>query len=475
MKYCTLFYFRMTFRRLKYEVVNIMYDARRLEACEEDVILMPLSSNSDKVKNKVKDSEQWYMRRGADIEELETFMTRMSPESLNVPEGKSRSSVFTNGVPILDFTRAYAEKVDAWNYPSPKVLDVMSARRVLTWGMQDGVEVAEVFMGTSSQEEVMEFSAWLKEKFEEDQSVYPTGTLACSIMEMMVTEKDVMRMGDFAYRGHLLKLSKKLNNINKLDSIVIRRMGDSYRGIPVKIFVGNGHSWLRCISMPMARWANKDFWNVTFMQQEMMELLRDLPPLLGVELGAPVELLRDFLATVAGVRLPALKIVELEAVALLAGWQERDRSLQSISLGMLGTRMNAHEGSEYTMWGSPFNNLPKALQVVAVGEVMTIYSSHMVLVSCMVIDLFSDPDVICYLGECGQMEFLKWLLPFITEAVRDTEVYIAEDSVRRMRDDLARGIREVFKGEIRGITTVGVEVLMELRHDFPVITVLARS
>ena len=130
---------------------------------------------------------------------------------------------------------------------------------------------------------------------------------------------------------------------------------------------------------------------------------------------------------------------------------------------------------EYTMWGSPFNNLPKALQVVAVGEVMTIYSSHMVLVSCMVIDLFSDPDVICYLGECGQMEFLKWLLPFITEAVRDTEVYIAEDSVRRMRDDLARGIREVFKGEIRGITTVGVEVLMELRHDFPVITVLARS
>lgn len=105
--------------------------------------------------------------------------------------------------------------------------------------------------------------------------------------------------------------------------------------------------------MLIGRSAVEDYWNVTYIQQEMMELIRGLPPLLSTEVGAPVERLKDFLMTVTGGRLSRLKIVEIEAVSLMARWQERDRLLNAIVRGMLGNTMSAHNNSKYTEWGLP--------------------------------------------------------------------------------------------------------------------------
>ena len=83
--------------------------------------------------------------------------------------------------------------MDAWNYQTPKAMEVLSVRRATTWGIKEGVEVHEVFVGTLSVKEVLEFGSWLGERFEEDQRVYLTGTLACSIQETKETEKDMMK------------------------------------------------------------------------------------------------------------------------------------------------------------------------------------------------------------------------------------------------------------------------------------------
>lgn len=112
-------------------------------------------------------------------------------------------------------------------------------------------------------------------------------------------------------------------------------------------------------------------------------------------------------------------------------------------------------------------NLLKALSVLAIGEIMVLYSSHLILVVCMV-DLFSDPDRICYLGDCAQI-VSELVAHVYYRGGQGHKVYLLEDSEHRTRDDFVRAVREVVRGDIRGTTKKGVEIMMELCHDFPVI------
>ena len=153
--------------------------------------------------------------------------------------------------------------------------------------------------------------------------------------------------------------------------------------IPAKILLGNGHSWLGIISMPMARASGVEYWSVGEFQQDLLEIMRELPTLVGVKLDAKLGRLVEFIHGVIGIRLPKFRSVELENVALLAGWQRKDRGQAALALGTLGMTMNILSAEADGTWTSPFENMERCFRVMAIGEVEMVFTTYAVLTACM--------------------------------------------------------------------------------------------
>ena len=73
------------------------------------------------------------------------------------------------GAPLIDFLSCVMERPDDWNYPGRAQVDNWSYERGITRRILDQVEVKEIVVGHSNEDEIEDILSWFWEKYALDQ------------------------------------------------------------------------------------------------------------------------------------------------------------------------------------------------------------------------------------------------------------------------------------------------------------------
>ena len=103
---------------------------------------------------------------------------------------------------------------------------------------------------------------------------------------------------------------------------------DKWKQLPALIMIGNGTSWALMISLDLEV-VSKYYYRFKRMkiQQELLELLQNLPVCVGLGVKGDVHEVEQFYTEVFGVNLEMAGFINLSALALLAGYQMNARGM----------------------------------------------------------------------------------------------------------------------------------------------------
>ncbi|MEL6806011.1 MAG: hypothetical protein AAFO91_19790, partial [Bacteroidota bacterium] len=99
------------------------------------------------------------------------------------------------GAPVIDFLRVDSERPDGWAHPSLKYLDGWRSNRGIPTDYPCTLDVREVIMGRSTDAEWLEFNKWVRDRWAEDQKVFPSRVLSFDTEQCFITNLDWIYMG----------------------------------------------------------------------------------------------------------------------------------------------------------------------------------------------------------------------------------------------------------------------------------------
>ena len=276
------FYFSdIGFKNLRETASSTMFNLRAVRGSPSDTFLVPKGTGAWGNKSKInKDTitlamaeqkvkkKQW----NSDEKLMKAFLKNTSDHTVTIPDIAEVIEFFPTGAPIIDFLRAYKSETDTWGYPPTSSVEAWSSKRTLTMNSLNGVEVREVFVGTSSNREVKEFNNWVKERYEENQKDFPSGVISLDVEMIDITTWDIKRLVDPNETFSEFCLSKARGTKLPQDTEWIQNTPDQWTSLPAKIMLGDGLTWLALISFPVKRVGPQDI-----MTEEGTETSTEVP------------------------------------------------------------------------------------------------------------------------------------------------------------------------------------------------------
>ena len=176
-------------------------------------------------------------------------------------------------------------------------------------------------------------------------------------------------------------------------------------------------------------------------QQEIVDLIQELPVVTGVGIKGDVMVIQNTFSDLTGENVKMRGFVDLSALAVLAGWKLRARNMTAMAVIGLGSIMNKISSIADSLWGLPFNKLPKEFQVYAVGDVKVGHLLYVTLFMAIVLETFPDPDSACYVTGVTQEIFLQYYAEWICSALKDKVIYEEQIKDADNRQQLLKAIR----------------------------------
>ena len=96
---------------------------------------------------------------------------------------------------------------------------------------------------------------------------------------------------------------------------------DKWKQLPCLIMIGNGTSWALMISLDLEVVSEYRYrFKKMRIQTELLDLLRDLPVCVGLGVKGDVHEVEQFYTEVSGINLEMAGFIDLNALALIAGY-----------------------------------------------------------------------------------------------------------------------------------------------------------
>ena len=210
---------------------------------------------------------------------------------------------------------------------------------------------------------------------------------------------------------------------------------DKWKQLPCLIMIGNGTSWALMISLELEVISEYRYkFKKMRIQQELLELLRDLPVCVGLGVKGDVHEIEQFYSEVSGQNLEMAGFIDLSALALIAGYQMNTRGMTLMGVQVLGAILNKCVSTADNKWGYKWSDIQKLLQVYGLGDLKFGHLTYIVLTGTLVRDLFPDPDIVCQFLNGNQWHAITWFYERILKSVEGIEVQ--ENVTRRALQDL---------------------------------------
>ena len=161
--------------------------------------------------------------------------------------------------------------------------------------------------------------------------------------------------------------------------------------IPGKIFFGDGLRWTAVISLPIKRVDGRQVMDCRKVPSYVAEFFSNLPVLMGLGVGEDCRLTEEIVTLLTGIPIN-LRLVDIGAVATLAGY-DGGLSMTTLGITILGGAFNKSVSRGDLMWDKEYGQLPAPLQAYMVADIRFGHYTFNVLLSCLLRELYPDPEV----------------------------------------------------------------------------------
>ena len=348
------------------------------------------------------------------------------------------NSFMPNGNSLLDFVSVDSQRLDCWcvskdGHRAEAMFKSFQATKGLGLELLDNIIVKEILIGRDSEKQTLEKTIWAVEMMAEDTRVCPKATISMDVEALQVLKQDFDSVVDSAR-------SEKETLIANLKAERIKK-GSSTQ-LPVRVMIGNGHTWALMITL-LTSPVSKDRFKVDppVFQQVLLQFLRSLPTVVGVGIAADVQQMEEFIRATSDHDFRFKGFVDIPCLAVMAGWNFPYHNMQALSVQCFGTVLNKEVSCGDFKWGLCWEDIPDALKVYCLGDIKFGHQAACLFFTILLRDMFPDPDIVLSLTRIDGHGFMKWFCRWIVTIIEGLEVDHAAVSEAKCRRSLLYALR----------------------------------
>ena len=478
--YITLFFRTLTTRDLEDSAKDRVDQSRTMCYGSGHSILVPHPRNMRWGKDKLLNSYSLVGAinnkapnpgRGQDAECMHRFLKKgeeqHSSYRLQDPELTSIKDMLVTESPLLDYLAVDLEKPSGWKVLDKEKVNWYQRNRSLTYEMLKQVEVREIVIGNSTSEEVADVKKWFAKMQEKNQKECPTHVVQLKVEGIQVSLNDRRRMAGKILMKDFEQPTKRVEQDH-----IFPGLRNEMSQVPGKMMFGDGQTWALIVSIDIGWRSGSYMIRQIKPASDLLEFLSDIPITAGLGVKADVEKIEDFLSFISGTSFQMCGFVDVENLAVLAGWKCRERDMTTMAVHTLGTIMNECVSEGNSLWGRKWKDIPNPLQVYALGNLRFSHMVYNVLGSILLRDLFPDPECLCNHLKVFQMEAASWFFEWLVTTLNETEINEEAFRVARNRQELAHAIwfRLPTTGELSKSPSSQVRLWGQIFGDWPSLT-----
>ena len=407
---------------------------------------------------------------GKDAQSMADFLRFTSASGFQDPGLAPRNWYLPAGAPLLDFLVNDTLQPTGWKIPDIPILRAYQAGRGITMDMLYQVEVQEITIGLSTDEEIRVATEWMVSKIMENSLIFPSPAVSFDIEEARFTLHDAYRMAGIipvSADGRLASFHPSTSSTRMHPDL----HPDAYCSFPVRIMIGDGISWSLQIRLDMGPVPAKPMIKHTPFPKSMLNLFRRLPTVVGVEVHKNMLMLKNFLMLfnpIDEIVLP--QWIDIATLATAAGWSLKDTGATVLGVQVTGVTMNKLVSTGDGLWSDTWDRIPDPLKVYALGDLKMGHMCYVTLMSILLRDLFPDPDILLYHGDWSQHQAATWFVRWMTETLQGLEPRQELLSTARTRIDLCGSLRAQKADQLSQMIPRRVGLLLQVLPDWPTIT-----
>ena len=371
---------------------------------------------------------------------MSKFLEKNDKWCLPVIKGVDFTKVIPNGIPLLDVLYTDILRSDhGYKLPPISHVKTMMDNRSIdlpSLFLAGNVTVKEIDLVRSSSEERREFIQWMNKFHLDNQRDFPSGMLSVDVEDFVIPSEAIFKLKKAIHNQSGEGVPSKLTPYGAKDTI----------GVPARIIVGDGIQWFGSIRFP---WNGDPHNKKSIIMDstpitEDNELLRHLFSYTWVGQGIQNDRnnLMDFFSIIYGLNMGMPKVVELDALALAAGWRLDYSNMFVMNLVCCGGLLNKHVSRADNLWYKPYLDLPECLQAYIIGDVRCGYICHVVLSSLLIRDLFPDIDVVCSSLELLPEQWIGYFNTILVNVLAEKSIYQEAKKKAETRKDMLLSLRE---------------------------------
>ena len=431
---------------LRVRASQIMTKARAVPAVDENSILVPRADTNMWTKNRPYSKSilmnkfcgyEPTINRGKDQKCMEDYLKSTEKGGMQNPQLDSYRNLLPAGAPLLDFLSCTMERVDDWNLPGRAEVDYWSHERGITMDILNQVEVKEIIVGRSTEEEIEQITSWFWDKYALDQKILPTNVVSMDVEEIKVTLYDTLRIaGRIPY--------KKGQLMSRREEKTIRgQPEDRMQQLPVKVMLGNGLNHALMVSLDLFRDAKGRYiLNQIRAPDSIIKFFSLLPVCTGVAVKHDVEGVIKFFSLITDLEVTMKGFIEVGSVALIAGYAMQSRNMNAIAMQVLGVVMNKMCSTADNLWGVRWCEIPDSLKVYALADIKIGHLAYCVLSSIILRDYIPDPEIfLYYTDKFDQWLPANWFLNLLVTTLEGTEIHDISYKTASSRSQLVKCLR----------------------------------
>ena len=353
---------------------------------------------------------------------------------------------------------------DGWRLPKPAFLANLLARSGVQQNSYCSVDVREIMLREDTDTGSLDMMrAFVKEQIETDTTKFPAQHVALSAVYVQIEQVD---------QEHLFNIAASTPD-KIAEKIYVPRLNSrtSRQKFPVAILLGNGTTWMQIIRFPVFREFEDgedrflmNFQKLAVLRDDWIEFFSNLPTIVGVDIDWTLRELKQFLSTFFGLdelQLPGS--VDLRSLALTLGYNFEKLSLFTLNLLFTGSIINKEISTGDQGFWKSWRRTPKVFRNHFVSIVRAPHIVYVVMMGCLVRNLFPDPATICNALQRNQDASLQWVASVIAQCLKNTfpsQRTWCVESRKRLVQEL----------KVDGVVPQRIVFLSEILPDFPNIT-----
>ena len=302
-----------------------------------------------------------------------------------------------------------------WQFPELERLSLIKEHAGISRNPGD-IAFSEITLGDP---ESLPFIMFVEQHFAADLRKMPAAVLSFDTEDVQIPVKHYKYLCDWTkltpeeqkepYYGKVKTDGKKIN-------------------IPARIIIGNGITWMASIRFPwhIKSKDGKKYWVLKPCKQDVQLLLEYIwrnRMVCGSGIIRDVKELHDFILTVYGIDLKMPVPIEMNALAVAAGYRFPRTKLWFLQLIICGGVHNKLVSCADNSWWLPWDDLPSVFRAYALADVRHGYQCFVVLMTLLINNLFPDPVPVGEFLSMNQERTMEYLCQLICATLANKEVY----------------------------------------------------